>query len=48
MEDFIEIEAAFNEKQNNRWSINKIKDNDKFTKFYTGLPTYAVFLWLFK
>ncbi|XP_021374471.1 uncharacterized protein LOC110463884 [Mizuhopecten yessoensis] len=27
--------------------INKIKDDDKATTFYTGLPSFAVFLWLF-
>ncbi|XP_061165646.1 uncharacterized protein LOC133174549 [Saccostrea echinata] len=33
--------------QSARWNTDKIKDNDEKTKFYTGLPTYAVFLWLF-
>ena len=30
------------------WSVEKIRDDDKATKFYTGLPTFAVFLWLYK
>lgn len=30
------------------WDVNKIKDDDKATKFYTGLPSFAIFLWLFK
>ena len=34
--------------QQDRWSVNKIRDNDKATKFFTGLPSFAVFLWLFK
>lgn len=29
------------------WSVEKIKDDDKATKFYTGLPSFSVFLWLF-
>ncbi|KAJ8307802.1 hypothetical protein KUTeg_014647 [Tegillarca granosa] len=31
-----------------KWSVNKIKDNDKATRLYTGLPSFAVFVWLFK
>ena len=31
-----------------KWSVEKIKDNDEKTRFYTGLLTFAVFLWLFK
>ena len=31
-----------------QWNINKIKDDDKAVKFYTGLPSFAVFMWLFK
>ena len=30
------------------FGINKIQDNDRATKFYTGLPSYAVFLLLYK
>ncbi|XP_061172879.1 uncharacterized protein LOC133182161 [Saccostrea echinata] len=30
-----------------RWSVTKIKDDDAMTRFYTGLPSFAVFLWLF-
>ncbi|KAK3099228.1 hypothetical protein FSP39_001271 [Pinctada imbricata] len=31
-----------------KWDHRKIKDNDAATKFYTGLPAFALFLWLFK
>ena len=30
------------------WSVDRIADNDVATKFYTGLPSFAVFMWLFK
>jgi len=30
------------------WGVHKIKDNDEMTKFYTGLPSFAIFMWLFK
>jgi len=30
------------------WGVHKIQDNDIATKFYTGLPSFAVFLWLYK
>jgi len=30
------------------WGLHKIKDDDRATRFYTGLPSFAVFMWLFK
>ena len=30
------------------WGVNKIKDNNVATEFYTELPSFAVFLWLFR
>ena len=30
------------------WGIHRIRGNDKKTRFYTGLPNFAVFMWLFK
>lgn len=43
-----ELKKCKKDLQNARWSVEKIKDDDEKTKFYTGLPTFAVFLWLFK
>lgn len=31
-----------------QWYVDKIKDDDTKTKFYTGLPSFVVFMWLFK
>lgn len=31
-----------------QWDVNKSKDDDVATRFYTGLPSFAVFLWLYK
>ena len=31
-----------------KWGMSKIKDNDKAIKLYTGLQSFAVFIWLFK
>ncbi|ESO98757.1 hypothetical protein LOTGIDRAFT_158703 [Lottia gigantea] len=31
-----------------QWSSEKISGDDKATQFYTGLPTFAVFMWLFR
>jgi len=30
------------------WGVDKIKDDDEATQFYTGLPSFAIFLWLFR
>jgi len=29
-------------------SVNQTKDKDHVTRFYTGLPSFADFLWLYK
>lgn len=31
-----------------QWGVSKIKDDDVATRIYTGLPSFAVFLWLYK
>lgn len=30
-----------------KWGVERIKDNDGMTKFSTGLPSFAIYLWLF-
>ncbi|XP_052076157.1 THAP domain-containing protein 5-like [Mytilus californianus] len=40
-----ELRAAL---QHHKWTIQKIADNDQKTRFYTGLPKFVVFMWLFK
>ena len=42
------IESLEKKVDERTWSVNKIKDNNTATKFYTGLPTFAVVLWLYK
>ncbi|XP_061195756.1 uncharacterized protein LOC133203982 [Saccostrea echinata] len=41
------LQSELRRLQDSKWSVAKIKDDDAMTKFYTGLPTFAVFLWLF-
>ncbi|KAK3097617.1 hypothetical protein FSP39_011439 [Pinctada imbricata] len=35
------------ELRKHKWDHRKIRHNDAATKFYTGLPAFALFLWLF-
>lgn len=48
MEIMSEMVAAQESQRTGQWGVEKIKDDDTATKFYTGLPCFAVFLWLFK
>lgn len=42
-----DLEKCKKDLESARFNAEKIKDDSEKTKFYTGLPTYAVFLWLF-
>lgn len=42
-----EISRLREELGRHKWGVERIKDNDGMTKFYTGLSSFAIFLWLF-
>ncbi|XP_055999749.1 uncharacterized protein LOC125663999 [Ostrea edulis] len=42
-----ELRETKRDLQRERWGVHRIADNDSLTKFYTSLPTFAMFLWLF-
>lgn len=42
-----EVEELQKEVIRHKWSFQKISDDDSKTRFYTGLPSFAVFMWLF-
>lgn len=48
LQENMRLKLELRRMQDNKWSVSKIKDDDAMTKFYTGLPNFAVFLWLFK
>ncbi|KAJ8310949.1 hypothetical protein KUTeg_011498 [Tegillarca granosa] len=43
-----EVKQLKEELRKHKWSVEKISDNDSATSFYTGLPTFAVFVLLFQ
>lgn len=48
LQENMALKAELRRLQGHKWSVQKIKDDDSKTKFYTGLPSFAVFMWLFK
>ena len=42
------LKAELRRLQGHSWSVQNLKDNESKTKFYTGLPSFAVFVWLYK
>ena len=43
-----ELQECREELAHYKWGVNKIADDDSKTAFYTSLPSFAIFLWLFK
>jgi hypothetical protein len=43
-----ELDALKRQLDSQKWGVNKIEGNDVKTRYYTGLPSFAIFLWLFK
>ncbi len=43
-----EVASLKEELQQARWGVHCIEEKDDETRFYTGLPSFAVFMWLFK
>ena len=48
LQENMALKAELRRLQGHKWSVQKIKADDSKTKFYTGLPSFAVFMWLFK
>ena len=45
--DFVRYQQGGRPGCNSEVGVHKLNDNDKLTKFYLGLPTFALLLWLF-
>ena len=48
LQENMALKAELRRLQGHKWSVQKIKDDDSKTKFYTGLPSFAVFMWFYK
>ena len=48
VQENIAFKAELRRLQGHKWSVQKIMDDDSKTKLYTGLPSFAVFMWLYK
>ena len=48
LQENMALKAELRRLQGHKWSVQKIKDDDSKTKLYTGLPSFAVFMRLFK
>lgn len=43
-----EVRRLQEELRKHKWDAERIRDDDAMTHFYTGLPSFAIFLWLYK
>lgn len=43
-----EVRRLQEELRKRKWGAERIRDDDTMTRFYTGLPSFAIFLWLYK
>lgn len=43
-----EVRRLQEELRKHKWGAERIRDDDAMTHFYTGLPSFAIFLWLYK
>ncbi|XP_061178177.1 uncharacterized protein LOC133186841 [Saccostrea echinata] len=42
-----EVRRLREDLRKHKWSAERIKDDDGMTRFYTGLPSFTIFLWLY-
>ncbi|XP_062619909.1 uncharacterized protein LOC134281466 [Saccostrea cucullata] len=47
LQENMALKAELRRLQGHKLSVDKIKDDNTKTKFYTGMPSFAVFMWLF-
>ena len=48
LQENMAFKAELRRLQGHNWSVQNIKDDESKTKIYTGLPSFAVFVWLYK